>query len=168
MADGGTVKTTTSWGTGFREVVAAGLGIIIVLAVLILMWPSLTKSPPDTSSAQGIFAILGGWGGIIIGYYFGRLPSEKAADKASAAADTARNGLAQAVKERDITLANTANLLANHAQSLRENKQKLETAKQGAKAEPTATGLDNAIKAIDAQIEKTETERQKLLDKLAK
>jgi len=135
-----------------------------------LMWPSLTKSPPDTSSAQGIFAILGGWGGIIIGYYFGRLPSEKAADKASAAADTARSGQAQAAKERDITLADTANLLANHAQTLRENKQKLETAKQGvsAKAEPTATGLDNAIKAIDAQIEKTETERQELLDKLAK
>jgi hypothetical protein len=63
------------------------------LGTLILIWPSLAASPVDIQSAQGIFSILGGWGGVVIGYYFGRLPAEKAAAekiKLNTLADTAK------------------------------------------------------------------------------
>ena len=72
-----------------KESVTAALGVVIILATLVLMWPSLSGSTLNLTNAQGIFAILGGWGGVILGYYFGRLPSEKAADTATKVADQA-------------------------------------------------------------------------------
>jgi hypothetical protein len=128
-----TEKDTASWLTIFKEVAAAVLGGIIIVLTLVLMWPLLSKATPDLTSAQGIFAILGGWGGIIIGYYFGRLPSEKAADTANKVANTA-NKVAIEANQASTTAKQTAddavqtklrvvsdctNLLENTAKSLK-------------------------------------------------
>jgi hypothetical protein len=83
-----------------KEGVAATLGILIVSATIILLVPSLTAVPADATSAQAIFAVLGGWGGVVIGYYFGRIPAEKAADKAEKVADSARTERDKAEKDR--------------------------------------------------------------------
>jgi len=73
-----------------KEGVAAFLAVSIILATLFFLAPSLTANPADSTSAQAVFAVLGGWGGVVIGYYFGRIPAEKAADKAEKVADSAR------------------------------------------------------------------------------
>ena len=98
--------------SGFlKEGIAATIGIIIILGTFILLWPALTASPVDVTSAQGIFSILGGWGGVVIGYYFGRIPAEKAAANAEEVAKTAR-------KERDEAEATKTQVLADSSISL--------------------------------------------------
>ena len=74
----------------FKEIVTAILALTIIAAIIIFLTPSLLASPADATSAQAIFAVLGGWGGVVIGYYFGRIPAEKAAEKAEAVAQSAR------------------------------------------------------------------------------
>ncbi len=117
--------------------------MVIIAATLLLLLPLLTKSTPDLASAQGIFAILGGWGGIIIGYYFGRLPSEKAADTASKVANTATQ------------VASTANQAAETSQ------QQTETAKQAADIATKAATEANLI-AEKAKLQTAEAEQTKL------
>jgi multidrug transporter EmrE-like cation transporter len=76
--------------TTIRESIASALAILIIAVTLYFLWPALTAKPVAIDDAQAIFSILGGWGGVVLGYYFGRLPAEKAADKADAAAEKAR------------------------------------------------------------------------------
>jgi len=116
--------------TVLKEGIAATLGLIIVLGTLILLWPSLTSSPVDIDSAQGIFSILGGWGGVVIGYYFGRLPAEKAATKAEEVADAARKEKDTAEKVTANTLADTAKTLSESEEELAELQKKLEKYKK--------------------------------------
>jgi hypothetical protein len=116
--------------TVLKEGIAATLGLIIVLGTLILLWPSLTASPVDIDSAQGIFSILGGWGGVVIGYYFGRLPAEKAATKAEEVADAARKEKDTAEKVTANTLADTAKTLSESEEELAELQKKLEKYKK--------------------------------------
>jgi hypothetical protein len=148
--------------TVFKEVVTAGLGILIIAAILFLMWPPLTKSPPDTASAQGIFAILGGWGGVILGYYFGRLPSEKAADKASQAADSARKDKEKAVTDKTNALADSANGLGNTESSLTTTREKLNQLRPAIKEPRAAETLENVIKEIHARIAEISAQKEKL------
>ena len=116
--------------TLLKEGVAAALGLIIVLGTLILLWPSLATSPADVQSAQGIFSILGGWGGVIIGYYFGRLPAEKAAAKSEEAADAARKEKDAAEKIKLNTLADTAKTLSESDGELADLQKKIEEYKK--------------------------------------
>ena len=85
----------TTW---LKEGVTAFLAIAIIIATLALLWPSLSSG--DTTEAQGIFAILGGWGGVVLGYYFGRVPAEKASDNANKAADKATDTAKQALSDK--------------------------------------------------------------------
>jgi len=156
----GETKGSSNPLTAFKEVVTAGLGIVIIGATLFLMWPSLTKSPPDTGSAQGVFAILGGWGGVVLGYYFGRLPSEKAADKASQAADSARKEKDKAEKDKINVLAGSINQLDNTEKSLKAKREKLKELRPAERV--AADTLENVIKEIDAEITEISTEKQKL------
>ena len=152
---------TSSLLTVFKEVVSAVLGMAIIAAVLYLLWTPLTKSPPDLTSAQGIFTILGGWGGVILGYYFGRLPSEKAADNARRDADNARKEKDKAVNTKILVLANSNNLLDNHEKSLQQKKEALQALPQ---QPATRATVDSAIKTIEEEIEAIGKERQKLQD----
>ena len=113
-----------------KEGVTAALGLIIVLGTILLLWPALTASPVDVQSAQGIFSILGGWGGIVIGYYFGRLPAEKAAAKAEDAAEAARQKKDYAEKVKSNTLADTAKTLSESDTELAEVQKKIEDYKK--------------------------------------
>jgi len=128
--------------TAGKEIVTATLGIIIIIATLILMWPSLSSGDSTKlPMAEGIFAILGGWGGVILGYYFGRLPSEKAAETANKVADKANQ------------VADTAKQVANQAgQASIAAQEQTKTAQQQAK-------IANDV-AIAAQEQKNTAKQQ--------
>ena len=90
--------------TWLKEIVTAGLGILIILATLWLLWAPLTKETADIPTAQAIFSILGGWGGVVLGYYFGRLPAERAATRAEVIASTAEMDKEAAVVSKKTSL----------------------------------------------------------------
>jgi len=167
----GAEKTGTNYLTGFKEFVSASLGLIIIIATLVLMWPSLAKSPADLTTAQGIFAILGGWGGVILGYYFGRLPSEKAADTANKTTDKANQTTSNAhqVANTATQIALTASQTANNANKLAEasrqaaenNRQIAENAKNdAARAEQNKA---NAIEKCNSSLNEAEKSLQEIL-----
>lgn len=97
--------------TWFKEIVTAALGAILIIGILVLIWPCLASSPADIASAQGIFSILGGWGGIVLGYYFGRLPAERAAVRAEAAAAAAEETKDIAKEDQLMTLTDSKALM---------------------------------------------------------
>ena len=117
-------------GVGFlvimKESVSALLALIIILGTLVLLWPALTSSPIDITSAQGIFSILGGWGGVIIGYYFGRLPAERAAARAEAEAVVARQEKDIAERIKLSTLVGSSRRLVDSEMKLAELEKKFE------------------------------------------
>ena len=152
--------------TVFKELVTAGLGIVIILATLVLMWPALSKSPIDMQSASGVFAILGGWGGVVLGYYFGRLPAEKATDKANDAADNARKQKDDAEKTKTLAVAKYVNQLSNTEKSLQARRDKLnDLARQLAPTQPksptVSANLESIIKEIETEITDVGAEKQK-------
>ena len=75
--------------TALKEAVCAILAFVIIGGTLLLLWPPLSGPTHDVEAAQGIFSILGGWGGVILGYYFGRLPAERVAARAEEKAEEA-------------------------------------------------------------------------------
>ncbi|MCW4006959.1 MAG: hypothetical protein NWF04_10285 [Candidatus Bathyarchaeota archaeon] len=115
-------EKTTSGIIWLKEGVAASLAIIIIVAILVFLAPALLASPADATSAQAIFAVLGGWGGVVIGYYFGRIPAEKAAEKAEAVAETATQRAEAAAEtaraQRDKTEKEKLKEIANVNQKL--------------------------------------------------
>ena len=84
----------------FKEIVTAGLGIVVIISTYALVWPPFSRSPIDLNSAQAIYSVLGGWAGVVLGYYFGRIPSERAATKAEAAASAAEEAKDSAREDR--------------------------------------------------------------------
>ena len=113
-----------------KEGVAATLGIVIVVATIALLVPSLTATPADSTSAQAIFAVLGGWGGVVIGYYFGRIPAEKAADKAEKVADTARVERDQAEKSKVKEISDSIEKEAEYQRKFEELNEIIATAEE--------------------------------------
>lgn len=93
----------------FKEIVTAIMGLAVVIFTLVLAWSSLTYSANDAqmSNVKDILLLVLGLSGVVIGYYFGRIPAdarttlanakaEKAAVQASAAADGLDNVIAKA------------------------------------------------------------------------
>jgi hypothetical protein len=125
--------------SGFKEVVTAVLAFIIVVTVMVLLWTSLYPTV-NLENAKGILAIFGGWVGVAIGYYFGRVPAERGTDKANEVADIAR-------KQRDDAVADRAS-----AVSLLEQ-QKIQLLAMKPQVGSTATGsIDQMIGNIDNTI----------------
>ncbi len=79
----------TSYLMWLKEGVCALLAIGIIGGTLVLLRPPLSGPTYDVEADQGIFSILGGWGGVILGYYFGRLPAERVAERAEEKAEEA-------------------------------------------------------------------------------
>jgi len=96
-----------------KEGVCAALGVLIVGGTIWLLWPSLSGPTRDLAAAQGIFSILGGWGGVVIGYYFGRLPAERIAAKAEEAAESA-------IKTQQVALSDSATSVAQQQEKYKK------------------------------------------------
>lgn len=111
-------EVKTPWITWFKEIVTASIGITIILGMFLLLWRLLIKEPPDITNAQGVFSILGGWGGVVLGYYFGRLPAERAATKAEAVATAAEIAKDAAVADVKTTLTETKDAIARDIEEL--------------------------------------------------
>lgn len=108
----------TQYITWFKEIVTAGLGILIVAGTFLLLLPPLTQGTPDIQTAQAIFSIVGGWGGVVIGYYFGRLPAERVATRAEATAAAAEMSKDAAVVSRKTELAEHKETIAGMEETL--------------------------------------------------
>ena len=94
-------RIKTSYLMWLKEAVCTILAFAIIGWTLLLLRPPLSGPTYDIEAAQGIFSILGGWGGVILGYYFGRLPAERVAERAEAKAE-------EAIKTKQIELSESA------------------------------------------------------------
>lgn len=87
-----------------KEAVAGCLGITIVLATLIAATVALLAvftvgNEKVWAAAKDILVLLIGLVGVVLGYYFGRVPGEARADKAEADAKATRSSLDRALTE---------------------------------------------------------------------
>jgi len=97
---------------------------------MVFLSPALLASPVDETSAQAIFAVLGGWGGVVIGYYFGRIPAEKAADKAEKVAEVARSEKDRAEKEKVNEIVTSNMKLADYEAKFKELLKQIEATEE--------------------------------------
>jgi hypothetical protein len=150
---------TGTWFSNFKEVITAIIAITIIVPTVVLLWQSLYPTV-NTTNAQGIFAILGGWGGVILGYYFGRVPAEKAADKASEAADTARKERDNAVRDRANAEAGKKQAQADKKRSLLEQKNSLVALRKQFTGVAFAAkgGAPDLVEKINSLIEKIDND----------
>jgi hypothetical protein len=117
------------------------------------------------------FTILGGWGGVVLGYYFGRMPAEKAADKANNSADFANKNSADANKKKILAIAKCSALLESHEKSLRairDNSKSVQKLKIDMAPTPPelARMLDEINTEIEKDLDETSNEKQKILNML--
>lgn len=110
-----------------KEIVAAALGVLVVVSTLYLLLRSFTLSPPDLSLAQAVFSILGGWGGVVLGYYFGRLPAERRATRAESAAEEAEAAKDTSQKREQITLVENEGILSQVEEALETYKNQVKS-----------------------------------------
>jgi hypothetical protein len=97
-----------------KEAVTGCLGILIVGVTLLvaLLTIVLAFSKPDAwSPAKDILLILNGLVGVVLGYYFGRIPGEAQAAKAETVAEGARGEAEAARSELDQTKAEVRGML---------------------------------------------------------
>ena len=113
-------KVKTPWITWFKEVVTASICILVISALLYFLTPHIMTVPPDVQSATAIFSMFGGWSGGILGYYLGRVPSERAAVKAEAAALTAE-------KAKDAAQLDLRKNILQIMEQVSSDREKLET-----------------------------------------
>lgn len=106
--------------TWFKEIVTAFISALVISALMYFLTPHIMKDPPDMQSATAIFTMFGGWSGGILGYYLGRLPSERAATKAEA---TALN----AEKAKDAAQANQRRNILQLVEQISLDRESLET-----------------------------------------
>jgi len=97
---------------------------------MVFLSPALLASPVDATSAQAIFAGLGGWGGVVIGYYFGRIPAEKDADKAEKVAEVARSEKDRAEKEKVNEIVTSNMKLADYEAKFKELLKQIEATEE--------------------------------------
>ena len=138
-------KTTCNKLTYFKEGVTALLGLTIIIATLVLMWPALSSGNPENlPMANGIFAILGGWGGVVLGYYFGRIPAEKAADAATDSANKAKDETKRANTDKTKTIIEANKNLESAANALLRIQESI----------PSVKAVAPEVSALKEEIEK--------------
>ena len=106
-------KVKTTWTPeqkiqGFKELVTAILGVLILLCTLILAGLTFryVGEPAKITAAKDILQILLGVAGVVVGYYFGRVPADARAAQAQEQANAATaqteqvNAQAQAVADQ--------------------------------------------------------------------
>ena len=90
----------------FKEVVTAIMGLVVVIFTLWLAGTALSYAADDTkmSNAKDVLLLVLGLAGVVIGYYFGRVPADARAVQATREAGEA-NAQAQEVAARAATVA---------------------------------------------------------------
>jgi hypothetical protein len=98
-------RTPVDWP---KELIAASLAIAIVGVTLCLLWSMYAKAPEKDKTAweqrSQVIQVLLALAGTVTGYYFGRIPAERAAASANqaAAANASRANDAIAAKNQTI------------------------------------------------------------------
>ena len=78
----------------FKEIITAVLGLAVVLCTLVLAGYTLTYvGDPNLSDAKDVLLLVLGLAGVVVGYYFGRVPADA---RASQAQEQANEATAQA------------------------------------------------------------------------
>lgn len=93
-----TVELGIQW---FKEAVTALLGLIIVGYTLVIGWRvfSFVGEPQKMSDAKDILMLMLGLAGVVIGYYFGRVPADARTTQALQQADAAKTRAEQVSAE---------------------------------------------------------------------
>jgi hypothetical protein len=75
----------------FKEVITALLGLAVVIYTLILAGNTLTLvgQPEELSDAKDVLLLILGLAGVVLGYYFGRVPADARASQAQQQANDA-------------------------------------------------------------------------------
>jgi hypothetical protein len=97
--------------TTLKEVAATVLAGLITVAFLVAFaktWDFIGGADPKLAEAKNLLQILTGFVGVILGYYFGRVPAERAADAATKAADASRSEAQDAKAREERTRKNAA------------------------------------------------------------
>jgi hypothetical protein len=91
-----TVKTKSPWTPEqliqvFKELVTAVLGIFVVLYTLSLAWNTFefAGQTDKMTDAKDVLLLMLGLAGVVVGYYFGRVPADASAAKAQDQANAA-------------------------------------------------------------------------------
>ena len=94
----------------FKEIVTAAMGLAVVIFTLVLAWTSLTYSANDTQMAnvKDILLLVLGLAGVVIGYYFGRIPADARATQANEKSQQVTAEAAAAADGLDVVLAKTS------------------------------------------------------------
>ena len=84
-----------------KEVVTGCLGVMIVLVTLLVALIAIVfaGNAEARSAAKDVLLVLTGLVGVVLGYYFGRMPGEVRADKAEGEAKATRSALDRTVTE---------------------------------------------------------------------
>ncbi|MCB0214523.1 MAG: hypothetical protein KDJ52_34605 [Anaerolineae bacterium] len=93
----------------FREYVAAGIAVIIVLGTVLMMIVALqatsnAESPEQFAQVKDLLLIINPLLGVVVGYYFNKVSTEARAENAEATAHTAVITAQEAAKTRDAAL----------------------------------------------------------------
>lgn len=103
--------TPELWLQLLKEVVAALMGLAVVGFTLVLAMTALNKYVTDAtqmSNAKDILLLVLGPAGVVIGYYFGRVPADARAAQANQTAQQATVAAVSAADQIDDVLADTA------------------------------------------------------------
>jgi hypothetical protein len=102
-----------------KEYVAALLSIAIVAVTLVLLW-RLFKAGDSWEQQSSIVQLVVGFTGTVTGYYFGRIPAERAATNAQQAANTANQSLLSTAAVAQQTAANEQRIRSQVAEVRRQ------------------------------------------------
>jgi hypothetical protein len=120
---------------GFKELVTAILGLLILVCTLILAGLTFlyVGEPAKITDAKDILQVLLGVAGVVVGYYFGRVPADA---RAAQAQDQANAATAQTEQVNA-----KAQEVANQVEQLMDKTAPVGAASRGAGVQPLETSM---------------------------
>jgi hypothetical protein len=91
----------------FKEIVTALLGILVVVATIIIAANALgyVGKEQQMSDAKDVLLLMLGLAGVVVGYYFGRVPADARASEAQQQANAATSQAEQVSTQAEIVAA---------------------------------------------------------------
>jgi hypothetical protein len=86
-----------------KEMITGAIGLLIVIFMIIILIGtfSLVGDPDKLANAKDLFTIMTGMAGVVLGYYFGRVPADARATEAQDAANSAIEEKAKAIADNN-------------------------------------------------------------------